>query len=1047
MNILMSRKKKRLLALVSMLCSFLIVFSFAPGLPAEAAGEQATTTDYLNLREGPGTNYKVMLTLIKGATLTVLEDDGAWVKVRTISGKQGYCSKEYLSISGSSSGGSSGSNSGTATTTANLNLRTGAGTNYNIITTIPKGKNVTVLDNSGSVWVKVQYGSSQGYCSREYLNITSGGGSSSSSSSGSAGSGKTAVTTVGLRLRSGPGTNYKTLTILDEGVSLTVLDTSNGSWTKVKTSSGMTGYCSTQYLKISSGTSSGSSSGGNSGGGSSSGTVSKSAVTTDYLNLRSGPGTNYSVLLTLTKGATLTVIDDSNASWAKVRTVSGKEGYCSKEYLKYDSGSSSGGNSGGSSSSAITVATTTANLKLRQGPSTSYAYIVVLPKGTKLTVTDNSMSGWAKVKTADGKQGYCSKEFLDIKTEAGTPEPAPEPEPDPEPEKPEQNLVATTTANLRLRSGPGTSYSVILTLSNGTKVTVIDNSDPAWAKVRTAAGKEGYCSKEFLKISTDSSSGGSESEPTIVGATVTVDGLRLRKSASTSSNILAVLNNGTKLTVLDTSNADWTKVKTAGGVIGYVSTEYIKFRYSNEPEDPEISATTLKLSNTSASVPVGRTLYLKATVTPSNASVTWKSSNTEVAVVENGYVEVLKPGTVTITASSGGKSVSCAVTATAAEPVRTAYTSPNIAGIGEQVTLTAVTDTSRDGVQFVVTMQDGSKKTVQATKQTTESVQNTHTGKTYKTIKWTASVTFDTTGNYSVTAVSAQNGKYSSAGYTTSAYVVQSQDYTVSSTEDRRASDKIINMIANWEGFSSTVYADMLTTSQVPTLGYGYTFGAGATFYNNISKTEGWSLLVNTINKASYTTEVNRFMRLNGLKMNQNQADCLISFGYNVGSGYWNGSSTMDARTIMLNAVVPPDTFPSGGLSATVTKSTNLRSSASMSASILSSVSSGTQVKVVGKDFSDTRDGWYQVTVNGKTGWLNSGYVRLSGSYQHDLNYTNAYAFGTDLLRWCNAGGKPYSGLLYRRLGEANVYNYNDYSAARYNKYGYTYPSAFAGYA
>ena len=64
----MSRKKKRLLALVSMLCSFLIVFSFAPGLPAEAAGEQATTTDYLNLREGPGTNYKVMLTLIKGAT-------------------------------------------------------------------------------------------------------------------------------------------------------------------------------------------------------------------------------------------------------------------------------------------------------------------------------------------------------------------------------------------------------------------------------------------------------------------------------------------------------------------------------------------------------------------------------------------------------------------------------------------------------------------------------------------------------------------------------------------------------------------------------------------------------------------------------------------------------------------------------------------------------------------------------------------------------------------------------------------------------------------
>ena len=86
---------------------------------------------------------------------------------------------------------------------------------------------------------------------------------------------------------------------------------------------------------------------------------------------------------------------------------------------------------------------------------------------------------------------------------------------------------------------------------------------------------------------------------------------------------------------------------------------------------------------------------------------------------------------------------------------------------------------------------------------------------------------------------------------------------------------------------------------------------------------------------------------------------------------------------------------------------------------------------------------------DGQEGWVNSGYVRFQNQtgLSHDLNYTNAYAFGTDLIRWNMAGGKPYAGLFYRRLGEANVYNYNDYSAIRYNKYGYTYPSAFAGYA
>ena len=62
----------------------------------------------------------------------------------------------------------------------------------------------------------------------------------------------------------------------------------------------------------------------------------------------------------------------------------------------------------------------------------------------------------------------------------------------------------------------------------------------------------------------------------------------------------------------------------------------------------------------------------------------------------------------------------------------------------------------------------------------------------------------------------------------------------------------------------------------------------------------------------------------------------------------------------------------------------------------------------------------------------------------HDLNYTNAYAFGTELIRWSHAGGKFYTGLFYRRLGEANVYNYNDYNALRSNQYGYAYPDAAA---
>jgi GH24 family phage-related lysozyme (muramidase) len=287
----------------------------------------------------------------------------------------------------------------------------------------------------------------------------------------------------------------------------------------------------------------------------------------------------------------------------------------------------------------------------------------------------------------------------------------------------------------------------------------------------------------------------------------------------------------------------------------------------------------------------------------------------------------------------------------------------------------------------------------------------------------------------------------SSTCFTTNAYVSTQQNFTTTSSEDRRASDQMIALISKWEGYRSTVYADQLTSNQVPTIGYGCTFGENAVFYNNMTETEAWSLLVNKINNSSYTSELNKMIQANHFLMSQNQADCLISFAYNVGSGYFNSTAEMDFRRIMKNAVIPPD-FSSGSVQGTVTKDAVVYDSPSISASQRSSVSTGASVTVTKSDFSDTRNGWYGVTLSdGSEGWINSGYINLvnSDSLAHDLNYTNANAFGTDLIRWNQAGGKFYTGLFYRRLGEANVYNYNDYNAARTNIYGYTYPNAAAG--
>ena len=59
------------------------------------------------------------------------------------------------------------------TTTANLNLRSGAGTSKNIITTIPKGSKVTCYGYytkvGSTIWLYVQYGKYTGFVSSKYL--------------------------------------------------------------------------------------------------------------------------------------------------------------------------------------------------------------------------------------------------------------------------------------------------------------------------------------------------------------------------------------------------------------------------------------------------------------------------------------------------------------------------------------------------------------------------------------------------------------------------------------------------------------------------------------------------------------------------------------------------------------------------------------------------------------------------------------------------------------------------------------------------------------
>ena len=993
----------------------------------------AKVTEYVNVRSGPGTNYTSKTVIASGTSITVTDRSNAeWYAVKLSNGMTGYIFSQYIQLSNDSSsdaGSVPSTESTPAKTTEYVNVRSGPGTNYTSKTVIASGTSITVTDRSNSEWYAVKLSNGMtGYIFSIYIELesgsSSGGGSSSSES-------VRARTAAGVNVRSGPGTNYSSKTVIASGTSITVTDRSNSEWYAVKLSNGMTGYIYSIYIRIESESSSGGSSG----------TESTPAKTTEYVNVRSGPGTNYTSKTVIASGTSITVTDTSNPEWYAVKLSNGMTGYIYSIYIELQSSAGGGSTSGG------VQAKTTAGVNLRRGAGTSFGVIRVVATGTTVTVTEATNAQWYKVKLSDGTEGYIFTEYLNvISGDIDSVKPDEDDTPDTS-----GAVTARTTTDINLRRGPGTTYGVIMVVDENVTVTVTEATNSEWYKVRLSDGTEGYFSAQYLKIVSgdidsvkpddsgdkeDEDDGGSDLEGT--GEYLrTTTGVNLRKGPSTSTDVLTVLNSGTIVEVIDRDTQGWVHVRTTSGRVGYVSADYVT---AYTP-----SGTNGSVSTTSTTIAQYKTLYIEG----SGSSVIWTSSDTSVARVEAGvdnqlFVYGVAPGTAKIVGkgANGKELASCTVTVTAPEAVRFAYTTPNIISAGSSFDLKAVTDTQKSSVKFEIQ----GVGTYETSSYTSES-QGDNSVRIFS-----ASATINTPGTYTVRAYSNSGSGYSSTYKEFTILVVSTTDKTSTSNEARRISDEMLENIASYEGYVPGVSPDTLA-GNLPTVGYGYVVAKNTSFYNNLTRTEAKAMLAETVNSGGYTSDVNYFISQNGLQMSQCQFDALVSFGYNVGSSYWRGYGSCYVRTVILNTVVPPSNLSSSNPYGGKVTSTTLTiySDHSDSSSRVGSLSEGNSVSIIGYWRDDsTKHAWYQVTASGKTGWVRAGDVAFNNTsgLTRDLNYVDAYTFGSNLLDWHVAGGRCYIGLYYRRLAEAKVFSYANYSEAspssanyKVNTYGYDVPT------
>ena len=207
------------------------------------------------------------------------------------------------------------------------NVRNGPGISYKTIDRLPSGTVVTIIEGSAD-WYKVRTPvGSIGWISQEVLVVDMAAATNAAPAKETPARPAAASATTNnssVSLRNGPGTKYAILGKLPKGSALNLLG-KQGSWYKVQTTAGTTGWVAADFVTL---------------GSSDSAPAPAAAVASDpvatvsqhRINLRQGPATAFAALGQLTKGSRLTLLA-RHADWFKVRTAKGATGWVSGDVI------------------------------------------------------------------------------------------------------------------------------------------------------------------------------------------------------------------------------------------------------------------------------------------------------------------------------------------------------------------------------------------------------------------------------------------------------------------------------------------------------------------------------------------------------------------------------------------------------------------------------------------------------------------------------------------------------------------------------------------
>ncbi|MFB6802752.1 SH3 domain-containing protein [Peribacillus butanolivorans] len=212
------------------------------------------------------------------------------------------------------------------------------------------------------------------------------------------------------------------------------------------------------------------------------------------------------------------------------------------------------------------IVVTTKVVNVREGAGLSFPIVKKLTKGETYPIM-NEDGDWIEIRIGAGKTGWVANWLVGKKSDSNQ-------------VKQESGQGIITGSSVRVRTGPGTTFQTVGSITKGTAVDIIEKNEN-WIQIKHAE-IEGWVSSDYLKLTKASENAveretkqkKEESEQSVQTGVTLVDRLNVRSEPSKSSASLGKLNKNTMVTVYRIEN-EWVEIDFQGSH-GWVAESYIE---------------------------------------------------------------------------------------------------------------------------------------------------------------------------------------------------------------------------------------------------------------------------------------------------------------------------------------------------------------------------------------------------------------------------------------------------------------------------------------